>query len=159
MISFRKMTQSEFKIFAQWSIKDYAKELVKSGNQSLEKSLIESETEFNEMLPNGLNSKDNYLYVIQNEELSDVGMIWYQKHLHKPEIAFIGEFIIKEEFRKHGYGKDALKKVAEDAKEKNYNKMGLSVFKFNKIAYSLYLKCGFEVVEIYEGNMIMEKLL
>lgn len=159
MIRFRQMLPNDFARFVQWSIKDYADDLIKSGNETPEKAFSVAQNEFTEMLPNGLSSLDNYLYVIQNAELIDVGMIWYQKDLFKSNLAFIGEFIIKAEFRQRGYGKESLEKIAEDAREKGFAMMGLNVFKFNTIAYSLYTKCGYKVVEDYEGNVTMEKPL
>lgn len=159
MIQFRQMLPEEFEQFAQWSVNDYADDLIKSGNETAEGAFAASQNEFNEMLPSGLNSLDNYLYVIQNECFVDVGMIWYQKHMQKPTVAFICEFIINKEYRQRGYGKDTLLKIAEDAKDKGFKAMGLNVFKFNQIAYNLYIACGYQVVEDYEGNVIMEKPL
>ena len=55
--------------------------------------------------------------------------------------------------------KRALKKVAEDAREKGYKKMGLNVFLHNKISYPMYLKDGYKIIEEIDGNEIMEKEL
>lgn len=159
VIHFRNMTPDEFSEFAQWSIGNYANELIESGNISLQSGLLEAKKEYNEMLPDGHYSKDNYLYVIENEHNENVGAIWYQKHLQKLETAFICEFVIKKEFRQRGYGRSALEEIIKDAKAKGYSKMGLNVFKFNSIAYFLYLKCEFKVIEDYEGNVIMEKAI
>ena len=159
MVHFRPMTANEFEIFAQWSVNNYAKSLIKSKLTTKRKAHTWAREEFDETFPEGIASKDNYFYVIQNEQNENVGVICYQTHPDSPEIAFITEFIIEEKFRRKGYGSSTLAKIAEDAKEKGYTKMRLNVFKHNRISYAMYLKNGYEVVEDYDGSAIMEKVL
>lgn len=93
------------------------------------------------------------------ENKNAIGVIWYQKHLHKEKIAFIGEFIVKEDYRHCAYGKETRKKIEEDARKRGYCKIEFNVFKQNYVAHSLYLKCGYKLVENYDNDVIMEKIL
>lgn len=159
-VYFRNMTEKEFNDFAKDEIRSYAEELIKSGYRKWKiTALRASKKEYNETFPQGYHTPENYFYVIQNDKKEDVGKIFYQTHYEKKDVAFITEFVIKEEHRNKGYGKSALKKVAEDAREKGYKKMGLNVFLHNKISYPMYLKDGYKIIEEIDGNAIMEKEL
>lgn len=102
-IKFRKMSDAEFDKFAEWDILDYSKDLIKAGLSSEENALEDAKKSFNELLPQGKCTKDNYIYVIVNNDNESLGFIWYQKY--KEDIAFICYFLILEKFRKQGYGK------------------------------------------------------
>lgn len=154
------MKEEEYNSFTRWSIESYANELLTGKSAlSLEEAIKRSEDEFHEMLPEGLTSKDCYLYTIENEKNENIGVIFYQRHLFKPELAFIGEFIIKPEYRRYGYGEATLYKVFKDAKEKGFERMELNVFKHNIAACTLYKKTGWEVVVDYEDSIIMGRNL
>ncbi len=159
-VHFRNMTEKEFNDFSKEEIRSYAEELIKSGYKKLKITAMKaSRKEYEETFPQGYNTPENYFYIIQNNKNEDVGKIFYQTHYEKKDVAFITEFVINEEYRNKGYGKSALKKVAEDARAKGYKKMGLNVFLHNKISYPMYLKDGYEIVEEIHGNAIMEKEL
>ena len=159
-VFFRNMTEKEFNDFSEEEIRSYAEELIKSGYRKLKITAMKaSRKEYNETFPQGYHTPENYFYVIQNDKNEDVGKIFYQTHYEKKDVAFITEFVINKEHRNKGYGKSALKKIAEDAKEKGYKKMGLNVFLHNNISYPMYLKDGYKVIEEIDGNAIMEKEL
>lgn len=63
-VQLREMSMEEFKIFFENSIFDYANDLVKSSGITMDEARIQAQGEFAEMLPNGLETKDNVLRVI-----------------------------------------------------------------------------------------------
>lgn len=159
-VEFIKMTDDEFRIFSKWSVRSYAKHLVKSGAEKCYiKALISSKSEFRDVFPDGANTSDNYLYVVKNEHNEKIGVIGYQKSPFEENAAFVIENVIKEEYRGKGYGKRALISLQEDAKQKGFFKMVLNAFKYNTISYNMYKKCGFVVIEDYDDSVIMEKYL
>lgn len=154
-IRFREMNDDEFDKFAEWDILDYSKDLIKSGLSSEENALEDAKKSFNELLPQGKYTKDNYIHVVVNSDNDDVGLIWYQKY--KEDIAFICDFLILEKFRKQGYGKQTLLLIEKEAKEKELNKILLNVFKYNKPAFSLYKNLEYEIRDEENENISMLK--
>lgn len=156
MIKLRNMTRNEFDKFKEKSVNDYAESLIKSEINSQEDAYKCAENEFNELLPMGLSTDNNFLYVIVNDGFESVGFIWYSK---ENTSGFVCDFVILENHRKKGYGFETLKMIEKDAKERAIAKLRLNVFKFNEPAYNLYKKLKYKVVEDNDGNMIMEKIL
>lgn len=144
-VRFREMNDEEYKQFLEESVLSYSKSIIKSEGISEEEALQEAQKTFDEFLPQGKYTENNYLYIIVNNENEDVGVIWYSKYEEK--VAFIGDFLIFEKFRKRGYGKRAMLLIDKDAKEKGFNKVMLHVFKFNDVAFSLYNSVGYKVVD------------
>lgn len=158
-VQFRNMTADEFDVFAQWSVNFHSKELIASGEKNKRKAFVNAKNEFEDVFSGGINTKDSCFYVIQNEEAENIGVVTYQTSPYDSMAAFITEFVIKDSFRGRGYGKGVIVKLFEDAKNKGYSKIMLNVFKHNKTAYALYIKCGFRVVEDYNDSCILEKIL
>lgn len=155
-----RMNNNEFKIFSKWSVKNYAENLIKSGDEKLRlKALKAAKSEFHDIFPDGADSKDNYLYIVTDDDNVKIGVIGYQKSPFEENAAFVTENVIKEEYRGKGYGKSAFVKIQEDAREKGFGKMVLNCFKHTRISYSMYEKNGFRVIEDYGGSVIMEKCL
>ncbi len=159
-VEFIRMSDEEFRKFSKWSVRSYAKHLIKSGAQkSYIKAYFTSRSEFSDVFPEGAKTSDNYLYVVKNNNNDKIGVIGYQNSPFEDNAAFVIENVIKEEFRGKGYGKSALLKLQEDAKQKGFSKMVLNAFKYNTVSYNMYEKCGFVVIEDYEDSVIMEKYL
>jgi len=156
MIKLRKMNQEEFETFSKYSIEHYADDLIKSGMETEEKAYEKSVSGFHQMQPDGLQTNDNYLYVIENENV-DIGWIWYQKYPKDNTCGFICDFLIFDEHKRKGYGKETLKTIEEDAKNNTIKKLALNVFKHNPNAYTLYLKMGYKIIRDNPSNTIMEK--
>jgi len=159
VVDFIKINNKEFNVFAKWSVNNYAENLIKSGDEKFKlKAIKTAKNEFKSVFPDGVDSKDNYLYIIVNESNEKIGVIGYEKSPFEENAAFVTENVIKEDFRGKGYGKSAFLKLQDDAKRKGFSKMVLNVFKHNTVAYSMYQNCGFKVIEDYGDSVIMEKV-
>ncbi|WP_346940529.1 GNAT family N-acetyltransferase [uncultured Clostridium sp.] len=154
-IRLREMSDDEFDKFAEWDILDYSKDLIKAGLSSEENALEDAKKSFNELLPQGKCTKDNYIYVVVDSHNEDVGFIWYQKY--KEDIAFICDFLILEKFRKQGYGKQTLLLLEKEAKVRGLNQVLLNVFKYNKPAFSLYKSLEYKIRDEENENISMLK--
>ncbi len=157
-ISFKRMNSDEFRIYSKWSVKAYAEHLIKSGDERFKfKALKAAKSEFHDVFPEGVDSVDNYIYIVVNEKDEKIGVIGYQKSPFEENAAFVTENVIKEEYRGKGYGKSAFVKLQKDAREKGFSKMVLNVFKHTPVSYAMYEKNGFKAIEDYGGSVIMEK--
>ncbi len=154
----RRMTEEEFPAYAQWSVKGYADYLLYKAEKNRKKALAASQAEFNDVYPDGVQTKDTCLYVVQNEENEDIGVIAYQKSPYSDNCAFITELVIHPNHRRKGYAQSALQYAQADAKEKGFATMALNVFK-NSSAFPVYVCEGFRLIEDYPDSAILEKTL
>ncbi len=156
---FRTMKNNEFKKWMKRSINDYALMLLNEGQyRTLEEAMTESESAFNEGLPDGLSTQHNFLLVAQNNKGENIGFIWYVKI--DEEQAFIADFAVMQKYRGKGYGKAILLEFVQTMINQGVGTIILHVFESNIAARSLYEKVGFEYFNIDEakpGSMYMKK--
>lgn len=151
MCNLRPMNAYEFEHYVKDAVKEYASELAKSGSCQEKDSLSISQKTFTSLLPDGIESKDQFLYHIINETDAVIGMIWFG--LRPNNEGFICDFSIHENFRGQGFGKKAMELVELEAKKLKIKSLKLHVFGHNIAAISLYKKLGYE---IYSMNMSKE---
>ena len=150
MVKLTPMAQEDFAAYLERSVREYAAEHVKTGNWKESESLEKSRAEFNKLLPNGLQSKDEFVYSIVDESTGrKLGILWVEVKMDEtPRRAFGYDFIVYEEFRGKGFGKQALMALDEILKSKDVEFMGLHVFGHNTNAFELYKKMGFEITNV-----------
>ena len=151
MIKLEPLQQEDFERFLERGIRDYAEDHVRNGNWSPEGALERSRKEFEHYLPDGIHSKDQYLYSIINDNGNKIGVLWVQVKEHK---AFIFDFVIDEAFRGKGYGKQALAAMDEILKSMNVESVELHVFGDNITAQELYKKAGFQITGIHMNKRL-----
>jgi ribosomal protein S18 acetylase RimI-like enzyme len=126
-------------------IRGYAAEHVRNGNWPEEGSLERSRMEFESLLPQGIHTPNQYLWSLVDGE-QKVGFIWVQV---KDGKAFIYDFLVEEEYRGKGYGKQALSAMDEKLQSMDVESVALHVFGDNVTAQELYKKMGFEITGIH----------
>jgi len=136
------MNEVEYQTYLDNSIREYAEDKVQAGNWQPEEALERSAQEFQKLLPEGVVTKDHYLFDIEDETRGvNVGMIWLARIMQGAQpIMFIYDFRIDEPFRRKGYG--------EQAKALGLDTIALHVFGFNHGARALYEKLGYEITNI-----------
>ena len=156
MVRLIPMKEEEFQDYAKNSASEYAQDKVASGNWHPDEALLRAEQEFQNELPNGLKTENQYLYSLVDEVTGQcVGMIWFMLDLKRPiPVAFIFDFIIYESFRRKGYGLKALKSAEQKAGEMGAQRMELHLFAFNTGARALYEKAGYEMTNLNMAKMI-----
>lgn len=146
MIQLVPMKQEDFKTYLERGIREYADDHVRNGNWSAEEALERSRKEFKELLPDGVNSQDQFLYsIIDQADGNKIGLLWVQVRDHK---AFVYDFIIDESFRGKGYGKQALTALDETLKAMDVESVRLHVFGDNVTAQELYKKMGYQITDL-----------
>ena len=146
MVTLEPLQQTDFERFLEDQIRGYAADHVRNGNWSAEGAIERSRKEFATLLPEGVHSKDQYLWSIVDEENNKIGMLWVQI---KDRKAFIYDFVIDEAFRGKGYGKQAMTVMDEKLKSMNVETVGLHVFGDNITAQELYKKMGYQITGIH----------
>jgi len=145
MVKLEPMQQEDFERVIEEEIYGYAAEHVRNGNWPEEGSLERSRKEFETLLPDGIHSQDQYLWSLMDGD-NKIGFLWVQVRGNQ---AFIYDFLIHEEFRGKGYGKQSLAAMDERLKSMGVESVALHVFGDNITAQELYRKMGFEVAGVH----------
>ena len=160
-VTIRKMTDDEFERFYGWSIENHAKKLVEQLHISQEEAIRQTIEEVAEMLPNGLNSPNNDLVTIVEEESGEsAGFIWtlHEETMGRKQ-SFLCDFAIWETKRRKGYGQAALSLAEKKAKDAGCQESVLFVADDNAAAKALYEKCGYQPLRRKDHGQYMIKQL
>ena len=155
------MNQDEYEIFYERSYKHHVQELMDEEHMSREEAEKESANELAGMLPEGMDTKDNFLMSIhRSEDDAQIGFIWT---LHEMTEAvkqnFICDFEIYEVYRRKGYAKETLELMEKEAKTAGCAESVLFVTNDNEAANALYEKCGYQFLRDMEYGRYMKKNL
>ncbi len=156
MVRLVQMTEAEFQTYLDSDIRRYAEEQVKAGHWDASEALEKSRQEHQRLLPDGLATKNQYLFSLQDEETgAQIGIIWFAlDRSNPPRSAFIYDFVIYDQFRRKGYGTQALHALEEQVQELGAYQISLHVFKHNTAARALYKKVGYKAT----GSHMSKKL-
>lgn len=146
MITFVPMGDKDFTIYLQEAITTIAHEYTVAGYWQEKDAMIMARKVFNQYLPDGLNTVNQYLYTIVNENNEKVGMTWFGKV--KENEVFIYDLNIDNAYQGRGYGKQTMTILEDHVRKLGGNKILLHVFGHNKIAISLYEKMGYQAYSI-----------
>ena len=147
MVQLVPMEQKDFEPYFELDIREYAEEHVRNGNWKKEEALEQSRKEHQQLLPDGLQSRNQYLFSIMDDAKNKkLGLIWVNIENSQ---AFIYDFRIDDEYQGKGYGKQALTALDEKLQSMNVQSVSLHVFGDNITAQELYKKMGFEITGIH----------
>ena len=146
MVKLIPMEQADFEAYLEEDIQRYAQAHVEAGNWEPSQALEKPRTEHQQLLPDGLESKNQYLFSIIDASDQKLGILWVNIENGR---AFIYDFRIDEAQRGKGYGKQALMALDEKLKSMNVESVSLHVFGDNFIAQELYKKMGFQITGIH----------
>ena len=150
MLRLVPMSEATYQAYLEVTVREYAEDKIKAGNWQPEEALERSAQEFRKYLPDGVATKGNTLYDIEDEALGiKVGMIWLGRIMQgtKPAM-FIYDFVIDEAHRRKGYGGQAMLAAEVQAKALGYDTIALHVFGHNHAARALYEKLGYEITNV-----------
>lgn len=142
-LELRKMTADELERYLQTSIPAYAED--KMRNESIPKAdaLILAKNSFDSLLPEGVETKDHYLFSVFTDT-SRIGVLWFaRKNNYGRSFAWIYDIILDEAFRGRGFGKELMTALEGEVKKQNLTSIALHVFGSNDRARSLYEKMGY----------------
>jgi ribosomal protein S18 acetylase RimI-like enzyme len=149
------MSESEYAFWAPRSRQAYAEDKMKANSLTKSEADKIADAAFEGLLPDGLNSKDNFLFSVKDEELKTVGYIWFCiRGESNNRRAFICDIIIEEPHRGKGFGKKTMLLIEQEIKKQGLNRVGLHVFGFNTTAINLYQSLGYLTTDL-----VMEKVL
>lgn len=161
MVELIKMSQEDYEDYIRNAIVSYEEELLLSGRFKTEHEAHEfAVSEYNDIFKFGLSTPDIYLNNIIVDE-HKVRILWFLNEDKQgfPGEAFIGDFLIYENYRRKGYGNQALYLVEEYVKELGLLEIRLGVMKHNIKAKKLYERMDYTIFKQREHDCIMQKRL
>lgn len=160
-VKLRKMTNEEFEFFRRFSIEQNVAELVERRNISHKDAAEQTVAEISSMLPDGADSRDNFLMsIIDQKSGENVGFIWtLHEDTEGRKQSFICDFAVWESFRRKGYATLALQLAEKQAFESGCLESVLFVSNDNEVAFRLYEKSGYTVVRQANHGKYMIKQL
>jgi ribosomal protein S18 acetylase RimI-like enzyme len=156
------MTEQELPNYLAHVIPEYAHDKVRAGNWTEDQALELSRQEIQRLLPDGVSTKDNYLFSIELVEgeaqaVAKVGVIWFAVvEWQQRRFAYIYDLVIDEARRRKGYAEQAMLALEDKVKALGLNTIALQVFGFNHAAQALYKKVGYEITNIHMAKSLGE---
>jgi len=140
MVKLVPMNELEFEMYVQYSIQEYAQEQEKSGRESEDEGVHEAEQQYQQLLPQGLQTPNHTLCMIVDEERDrSVGVLWFDLHAQENERQVnINDIVIFEEFRRRGYAKRAIQLLEKQAIELGATSVVLRTLEPNESMRILY---------------------
>ncbi len=145
-----KMTQGYFEAYVERSIPEYAAEHVRAGNWEESQAQEKARASYEELLPDGLATKDHFLYTIKgDEEESPVGLLWFavDRSGSRPK-AFVYDLFVEEACRRKGYAREAMLEMETLLGQMGVSRIALHVFGHNSGAMNLYRAIGYQVSDL-----------
>ncbi|HED03437.1 MAG TPA: GNAT family N-acetyltransferase [Candidatus Fraserbacteria bacterium] len=153
------MSETEFDMYLESSVQDYAQEHVKAGNWNAEKAMQLAEQSFHKLLPDGFATQNQHLLSIEDETLgTKVGILWFAVQDHEAEPrAFVYDVQIYEQFRQRGYGTQAFQALEEKVQKLGLSTITLHVFGHNHAARAMYEKLGYVTIDLIMSKTLKVK--
>ncbi|WP_309128690.1 GNAT family N-acetyltransferase [Microbacterium sp.] len=144
-ITTRPMTTAEFDDYLAEGARSYADELLANGAVvDAEAAMAEAEASMARMLPEGLDTPGEKLWIVQDRDARPVGLLWVH---FQTELAFIYDIEMRESVRGLGYGTQTLRAAAAHTRDAGLPLLALNVFGSNDAARRLYTREGFVETE------------
>ena len=139
-----------YEAWLSYVVPDYAQERVQAGNYHPAEALQRAEQEFRELLPQGPATPGQHLFGIEAVDPGIfVGIVWFAEIQRGPRLeAFIYDLTIYEPYRRRGYALAAMLAAEDEARKLGIDRIGLHVFGYNRGAWALYDKLGYEVTNV-----------
>jgi ribosomal protein S18 acetylase RimI-like enzyme len=145
----RPMTQAEYVEWLKETIPGYAADKVASGQWSQDESLQLSKKEYEELMPQGLATTDNFLYMIEDSDSNPVGVLWFAvKKKFNARIAYVYDIEVWPHQRRKGHAYRAFGALEQEVRRLGLTGIALHVFGHNAEAQALYAKLGFRPTNI-----------
>jgi ribosomal protein S18 acetylase RimI-like enzyme len=138
------MGQDEFAAYEAESKRGYARDMSENGGVGPEAARAKAERDFARLLPDGLDSAGQFLFVIQDELGAARGALWFaEEERNGRRCAFLYDIRVDEASRGRGVGRGAMQQFEREVSRRGLDSIELNVFGGNTVARSLYQSLGY----------------
>ena len=145
----RLMTEPEYVEWFAAVIPSYAADKVALHRWTTEEALERAAKEYEQLLPKGLQTANNYFFAVLSGSGKTVGSLWF---VEAPRVgysvAYVFDIFVKSEHRRQGHAIRALEALEIEAAARGLAGIALQVFGHNLSARSLYSKLGYSPTNI-----------
>jgi len=144
------MTKDKFASFFETVAESHAKDNIAAGRWKASDASALAREETKRLLPGNESTPENYLFVLQETDLeSEVGYLWFGTTARATEkVAYLFQIYIHPQYRRQGYGRQALSAFEKEARNQRYDTLSLHVFATNQGAHRLYQAMGYRASSI-----------
>lgn len=139
------MTKEDFGPYRAAGVRDFAQQKIRSGEWTAQEALALSEAEHDRLLPDGIDTPDQYLYTVRDAESGEgVASIWLALRTKAGRLeGYVYDIEVHEKHRGRGYGRATMLAGIEKVRAMGAETVGLHVFGHNAPARALYRSLGF----------------
>ncbi len=150
MVTLAPMNSNTFASYREAAVAGYAADNITSGRWPQEGARQRSYEDFDDSLPQGLATPQNYLYdIVSKSTGATVGVIWFAVVVKNGlKSAFVYDVEVKPAFRRHGYARAAFTTLEPLVKALGLSSIGLHVFGNNPGAQALYHSLGYGITGV-----------
>ncbi|MEV7814007.1 MULTISPECIES: GNAT family N-acetyltransferase [Streptomyces] len=141
----RPMTPDEYPEWRASETAAYAADILRAGAMGPEEAGRKADRDFEELLPQGLETPDNSVLVLEAAG-EPIGTGWL-KHGHLPGVTYGYSLHVQERHRGKGYGRAAMAAGEQVALAAGDSMLMFTVWGGNEVAMNLYTSAGYHVVE------------
>lgn len=146
-----KMTQEDFELVKGKMIADYTKEKIKYGIWAEEEALELSKETFNTLLAKGINTENNYLYNVIDEEGNKVAYVWFAR---RGTEAYLYNIDIFEAYKDKVDYKDLYTLIEDVIFSTDATKISIHIFGYNSELIEKYKEYGFDILDVTLGKKL-----
>lgn len=144
------MKRDELAAFRERFVRDWAADLSKVEDISIDVALAEAARRTDSDLDGVLDSDQHRLYAITADD-DPVGTLWFSLRNGR---AFLDDITVAEVHRGHGYGRRALELMDIELRSIGVKLVQLNVYAHNPRARALYEELGYEVTGVKMTKLI-----
>lgn len=138
------MGDDEFAAFFAESRERYARDMVENGGLDPEAAHTKAAHDYARLLPDGLKSAGQFLYVVEDEGGAAKGALWFaDQERNGRRCAFLYDIYVDEACRGQRIGRLAMQRLEQEVRARGLSSIELNVFGGNTIARALYRSLGY----------------
>jgi len=150
MLKLEPMTVEDLAAFLRKSIPEYAYDQMRAGNWTAEEAAGRAKAEFQQMLPQGLETPQACLRTVLDEQGAKIGMLWYYLEVNRARpTAFLIDFFMFPEGRRKGYEPQVFQLFEAEAQAQGAERVELQIFTHKSEDLLLYRENGYQEASIY----------
>jgi ribosomal protein S18 acetylase RimI-like enzyme len=143
-LQLRSVRPDEFAAWCEVEVAEYARDIAENGDTPLDAARRKADSDIVEILPQGLDTPNHWMFVLEREDGVPVGRLWLaEREMDGRRAMFIFDIHVDEAFRGHGFGRAAMQLVEREALARDLHRIELNVFGGNTVARGLYTSLGY----------------
>jgi ribosomal protein S18 acetylase RimI-like enzyme len=150
-VHLRPVRDDELPAFVESVFRFYVEDLERHGGFTRAEAEEKARSDHATLLPEGKPLDGHRLLVVEDEDGSAIGRVWYADRM--PDV-FLYAIEIDEHARGRGHGRGAMEAFEALARETGYGAVWLNVFGGNDVARSLYRSLGYAEASIHMSKRL-----